>query len=333
MGIQVGRWDCRYCGHVGNLGPETKCAGCGAPRDPDVKFYLPEDAEYVADENRLKQARAGVDWNCDHCGADNKAGTNICRSCGNPRTEEDESRRVVEYGLDEVPHSDRDTRPKKEEKQQPEPEKAKKKMSRTGCIGCLVVVLAIIGLLGYLLWPHDTIVTVAGLSWERTIEIEQRRPVKEDGWSLPAGATLIRKYRDIHHYDKVLDHYENRTKMVKVKVGEERYVCGKKDLGNGYFEDKYCTRPKYEQRKEEVREPVYRKEPVYKTKYEYTVFKWLKDHTNKADGKQKPARWPEGPPQGKDWRAGKKTETYTVHMKDDKGDIHDEKVNFAYGTS
>ena len=136
MGIQVGRWDCKYCGHKGNLGPETKCAECGAPRAKDVKFYLPEDAEYLTDEAAIQAAEAGPDWHCDHCGADNKAGSTKCRQCGNDRTEEDEARQTRDYGLEEVPHSDEDTRPKKD-KTPPPPPPAK---SRKGLYGCLAVI-------------------------------------------------------------------------------------------------------------------------------------------------------------------------------------------------
>ena len=65
------------------------------------------------------------------------------------------------------------------------------------------------------------------------------------------------------------DHYETRTRTVKVKEGEERYVSGQRDKGNGYFEDVYSTRPVYEDREEE-----YRDVPVYQTKYLYTVYEW-----------------------------------------------------------
>ncbi|MCB0838989.1 MAG: zinc finger Ran-binding domain-containing family 2 protein, partial [Bacteroidetes bacterium] len=87
MAVRVGRWDCDVCGHIGNYGPHTKCASCGASRPANVKFYLPKDAEIVTDKEQLKEARAGVDWICGHCYSQNKAKDTVCNSCGNPRDE------------------------------------------------------------------------------------------------------------------------------------------------------------------------------------------------------------------------------------------------------
>jgi ribosomal protein L40E len=99
-GIRVGRWDCAVCGHKGNIGYETSCSQCGAPRGKNVKFYLPDESEEVQDERQLAQARAGVDWICDYCGADNKATDTHCRSCGNARTETDINRQTREIRFD-----------------------------------------------------------------------------------------------------------------------------------------------------------------------------------------------------------------------------------------
>ena len=325
MGIQVGRWDCRHCGHKGNLGPETKCASCGAPRDPDIQFYLPEDADYVQDEAELERAGQGADWNCDHCGADNKASAARCRSCGNPRTGDDSTRQEKEYDPGAVPRSAAEA----EGKLPPVPPKpAKARGGRTKTYGCLIVGLVLIGILAFIFWPRSTTVEVAGHVWERTLEIQNYRPVQEEGWDVPAGGKRLRSFRAVHHYDQVLDHYENRTRTVKVKVGTERYKCGKKDMGNGYFKDKYCTRPKYENRKENYQEAVYRKEPVYRTKYAFEIHRWTKDRINRAEGLAKPAKWPQGPPEGKNWREGEKTETYYLIVVDKKGKKHQEKTDY-----
>ena len=56
MAIQVGRWDCQQCGHVGILGPETKCPNCGAMRPKGVRFYLPKDAQVITNEEEIKKA-------------------------------------------------------------------------------------------------------------------------------------------------------------------------------------------------------------------------------------------------------------------------------------
>jgi len=329
MGVQIGRWDCQYCGYVGNSGPETKCSQCAAPRDPDVKFYLPEDAEYVEDEEIIRQASLGADWHCDHCGADNKAADEQCRSCGDPRTEADGTRQEKTHSLSEVPHSDSDTRREPSDDMQATPPLSESRSKiRKNLKGILLAAAAIIGILIFLFWPRETTVTVSGHSWERTIAIEAYRKLREKAWQLPSRAELVRSFQAIHHYEKVLDHYETRTRTVQVKVGEDRYVCGKTDRGNGYFTNKYCTRARYESRQESYQEPIYRDEPVYQTRYEYMIWRWVLDRTNRADGASKNPKWPKGPPEGEHWRAGKKTQVYVLHVTDKKGKRHKEEVNF-----
>ncbi len=326
MGIQVGRWDCPYCGHIGNLGPETVCAGCGAPRDDDVEFYLPEDSEYVSDEKELEKASQGPDWVCEFCGSDNKAIADVCRSCGNTRSDSDGKRKEKEYDLDEVPRSQEDTREETETKDVPPPSPPsgiKKK------IIIAAVLLVVIIILGFLFSPRKDTFTVAGFSWERAVDTEIYRLVEEEGWKLPQDAVeTIRSYQDVHHYDRVIDHYETKTRTKKVKVGEEQYVCGKIDKGNGYFKDKYCTRAVYEDRKETYKEPVYRKKPVYRTKYVYKVNRWETEETYKKNGTKKPARWPEFSVEGKNRREGKRRETYRLILQDKEGGYHEVPVSY-----
>ena len=45
---------CPSCGRKLNRGPEKFCGSCGAPRGQDVKFYLPEDARIVTEQEELK---------------------------------------------------------------------------------------------------------------------------------------------------------------------------------------------------------------------------------------------------------------------------------------
>jgi hypothetical protein len=70
MAIREGAWDCPACGQKRNRGPEKCCGACGSPRGTDVKFYLPEDAQEVTDEEALKKAKSGPDWNCQYCNGD-----------------------------------------------------------------------------------------------------------------------------------------------------------------------------------------------------------------------------------------------------------------------
>lgn len=321
MGIQLGRWDCLSCGQKGNLGNVTSCPACGSPRGKEVEFYLPEDADEITEEDLLKEANAGVDWFCDYCSSDNKATATTCKSCGNERSKDDINRATKEYGLDQVPRSGDKKKP---DVGSPPP----KKMSVWKKI--LIFSGITILIFTFILWPRTLKIQVVKHTWERGIEIENNKPVTEEDWNIPGGGTLQTSFRAIHHQDKVFDHYENRTRTKSVKVGTERYKCGKKNKGNGYFEDKYCTRNKYENRTESYRESVYRSVPVYRTRYRYTIFRWIKDHDIKDKGSDKNARWPTENFRDDKWREGKRTEKYMLFYRDKKGKEYHEEVDYAF---
>ena len=74
-------WTCPTCG-ARNPGPQTTCAGCGAPQPDDVKFELPAGADLIEDAAKIAQAKAGPDIHCGYCGARNRADAKVCRQCG-----------------------------------------------------------------------------------------------------------------------------------------------------------------------------------------------------------------------------------------------------------
>ena len=97
----------------------------------------------------------------------------------------------------------------------------------------------------------------------------------------------------------VIDHYEEKSSYV--------------DLGNGYFEEQTESVPVYteETYTEDVEKPVYRKEPVYATKYYYEIDKWTVVDTAKSSGNDQNPSWPE--PKLKDGqRTGAEEEHYFV---------------------
>ena len=85
------------------------------------------------------------------------------------------------------------------------------------------------------------------------------------------------------------------------------------DLGNGYFEEQTESVPVYTEDTytEDVEKPVYRKEPVYATKYYYEIDKWTVVDTAKSSGNDQNPSWPE--PKLKDGqRTGAEEEHYFV---------------------
>lgn len=279
MAIKVGRWDCTQCGFTGNLGPNTRCEKCGAPRPENVKFYLPEDAEIVHDTQKLNEAKSGANWVCSYCSAHNKAKDNICQSCGNHRDATDGDKSLQE----KIHLYNQQTTIKKSTF------KLGKGLKRflIGLFSFFILFVILTQI------KSDVEVSVTACNWERSISIEAYKRVIEEDWKLPAGAEKINSYNAIHHYEQVADGTETRTRTVQKQVGTEQVKVGEKDLGNGYFEDVYEERPVYEDVEETYEATKYKQVPVYQTKYKYAVFRWLEADKITSSGTKKPANWPE----------------------------------------
>jgi len=292
-----------------------------------VRFYLPDDAEIVTDEDKLREARAGADWICGHCRTQNKASESRCHGCDNPRDEASEDAGLSErtYGMDEVPTDS--FAPKRTLHPDMAPPQRKGKPMRWVILAGLALFVGVL-VLGAL--PRRISVTVEQFSWERQIQMLHHEAVSREDWHTPSGAFDVESFQAIREYKQVLRGYETRTRTVQVKVGEERYVCGQIDKGNGYFEDKYCTRPIYENREETYQEAVYDQVPVYATKYRFKVMEWVphERHLIKAQGKDHEARWPDvSQYEGQsDFRRGARKETYTIVVREEGGATHQEAV-------
>lgn len=288
MGIYVGRWDCDYCGKVGNLGPHVHCSQCGASRPDDVVFYMPRNVETsITDEGQIAEAKEGANWICSYCKNSNRNSYNACVSCGAKKEDSEKSLEIKEFSESAVPRS---SKPKKQlATQQPK--------KRSGNFTKFFVLLAILGF-GYfgLSQISSTIeVTISKVEWERSVEMETYILVTEQDWKLPNEGKLLSQAQEIHHYDRRVTGYQTRSRTVQEAVGTEQYVCGKRDLGNGYFEDKYCTRTIYRDKTEYYEEPIYQEFPVYQTKYTYEIYRWKPFETYKSSGQTKKVFWAEVP--------------------------------------
>lgn len=325
MAVREGRWDCQYCGTTGILGRHKACTKCGRSRPEGTKFYLPKEGEAVADEKLAQQAKIGPDWVCQFCGSSNPANIDVCRSCNAPREGASPKQAVKEYKLGEAPDSGDMDLDKPPERPSTAPAAKSRKVPAIGIAGavggglllCLCLVLAF-----FVFGNRDAQATVSGFSWERTVAVESFQTVTEEDWQVPEGGRILSQQEEIHHYDQVLDHYETRTRQVseQVQVGERTYVCGQRDLGNGFFEDIECTDPIYETqtRTETYEEPIYIQVPVYQTKYTYEIDKWVVVRTETAGNDDHSAFWPELNLEGGE-REGQRTETYIVYFTDEDG--------------
>lgn len=316
MTIREGKWACPYCDAV-NRGRDLKCAGCGATRDKDVRFFLDGDAPVAAevtDEAELRAAQSGPEWVCETCGASNEAARASCRNCGAARggSQSREVKMVDEVAAPAalVPPGAPPTRGFFGRK------------SLLGCGGALLLaVLVVVGLFAYLTREHESRLTVTGAEWQRTVEVEELQTLTEQSWAdeVPRDSRVVSRRRELHHNDRV----RAGTRSVeqpyteRVQTGTRRVKVGTRDLGNGYFEDVYRDEPVYETRRRTrtVEEPVYREVPVYKDKVTYTVERWRPVKTERLQRLDNAPAWPQVGAGGRR-REGKRTEKYVVKLKD-----------------
>jgi len=300
MAIREARWDCQYCGNVGNLGRDKSCGSCGRSRPEGTKFYLPDDAQEVTDERLLEEAGTGADWICAFCSTSNKSEATACRSCGATREATSAQQQVKTYGLDEVPTSgdmDLDDKPLP-----PPPADSGKKSKRSPflIVGAVLLVVGCIAVAAFLIFGgKDVTSTVDGFEWQRSIDIETYQTVTEEDWAVPAGGRILSEREEKHHDEEILDHVETREE-----------VCGKIDLGDGFFEDKICT----------IEENVYRTEAVYQPLYTYEIEKWIVVRTLQEGERDHSPFWPRADLDSGE-REGEQAATYTIIFRDSEGEI------------
>lgn len=324
MAIREGRWDCQYCGALGNQGRDKSCANCGRSRPDGTKFYLADDAE-VSDKKLLQQAQLGPDWICEYCGTSNAANITVCGSCGAPREGTSPQQELKEFDVGEAPTSGDMTLSSEptESLTAKTAKSAKRAIPILGVVGGLLL-LCVLAIVAFAIFGgKDVEAAVGGFEWERTLEVEAFQTVTEEDWSVPTGGRVLSQIEEIHHTDKVLDHYETLQREVaeEVQVGERSYVCGQRDMGNGFFEDIECIEPVYETQyhTETYEEAVYRDEPVYQTLFTFEIDKWVVIRTEQADGNDHAPHWPGANLQSEE-RDGSRSDNYTIVFTDSEGE-------------
>jgi ribosomal protein L37E len=333
MTIREGRWDCARCGTRGLLGRDTECSGCGGARPKDVRFYLPEEEAAVSDAARQAQAEAGADWICEHCGSSTRATRAECQQCGAGRGSS-AAQQVRDYGMDEVPRdgsassrsaaaaAGRAAAAAPTARQQARPRSIGRLVG-----GAMLVVLCLVLVSQWRSKPFEVDGQVAKTSWERAIEFEEYRTLVESDWTVPPGGRMLTSSQEVRRHDKVRDGYTTEQRTRRVKAGTEEYVCGQTDMGNGYFQDKLCTRDVYETESYTERVPRYREVPVYDTKYSYEIERWVEGRIARSSGMNDPPSWAEAAPSGARERERGRSERYIVHFLDHRGQAFDKTLS------
>lgn len=333
MAIREGRWDCSSCGQV-NLGRFEQCRSCGIGRGSDVAFYLPSGEAAISDADLIADAQSGRDWHCDHCDNSNKGSADRCTSCGNQRDGEDKEhdalRDVIMSSGAQKPKAERPkARPDRPRRSTPAA-RAAHPMSAEGAKPSKLkpsvpwVIAAVVALIGILLIASFTVPftahgQVADKSWQRSISIAQIKPFQDSGWHKPSDAYDVSSERKFRHYETVTVGYTTKTETSteRYQSGTETYVCGQQSMGNGYFQDRTCSRATYSTRPvtKTVQVPITEERPVYDTWYEYTQDRWVTVRNRSSSGKDDEPYWAEYTlaPQGE--RVGNRREAYIVVTK------------------
>ena len=285
-------WNCSACGTTGLLGKsQRRCPNCGSPQD-ETKRYFPKPGEEVAVHGHRFE---GADWTCGACTTPNGKAAAFCQNCGNPQ----------EGNKSAVLQADRIIKDGAVVDNKPQPPAKQGKGARIAlAVGAVVVVVGVV-LAVLLLVKKDVTVDVTGHAWTRTIAVERYDAVHESAWcdGLPGGAYNVSRTRE-----------QRSTKQVA-----DGQVCNdrQKDQGDGTFRVVTECKTKY------------RDEPVYDDKCHYDVDRWHQAREEVArGGLAQPPTWPPvrlagGSGRGAE-REGKRTETYTVQLRDAKsGKVHE----------
>lgn len=286
-------WDCPRCDTAKLLGKTHRhCPNCGAPQDPDARYFPPEDEKVAVDDHVF----VGRDRICPYCEAPNGARSTYCGVCGGPL---DGSKDVSLV----------------QEEQDPEEEKsgsgtaAKAGCGIAGVVGILLAVVAVLGIGAMIFLSTCTSaggVEVTGHSWERSIALEEVALAKKGAWcdQMPAKATDVRR----------------STKVRDTKQVEDGQTCTTKnvDQGDGTFKQVEECKPRYKD------------VDVDGEWCDFKVEEWTTKRTERSQGKAlSPApSWPEVKLARKGCsdvgcqREGPRAETYTVKLQDEEGDAH-----------
>ncbi|MBX3232093.1 MAG: hypothetical protein KIT84_19740 [Labilithrix sp.] len=334
-------WDCKYCGQKKLLGVTHRfCAGCGAPQDPNAR-YFPPDHEKVAVKNH---PYVGADVVCPSCRQPMSRAAKCCTNCGGPIDKGAEVARQADvvvpppggyppgaypagahapgahapgayppgaHAPGAYPHGAYPPgahapgaypqQPFRSAAQGFQPAPPKK--SSAGLILGIVggvFALLLVLVLVAVFWKREAALAVTGHSWERSIRIERFENVRKSTWC-----------DEIPAGARVVSRRREQRGTKREKDGQ---TCStrKKDLGNGsYKEVRECT-------------DKYKETPVYDDKCDIDVTEWrtARTATEKGASVSDTPRWPVTKVTGGTClgceREGSKTEKYTVLFTDAK---------------
>jgi len=205
-------WDCDHCDARGLLGKSQRyCANCGAPQNPD-KRYFPKPGEERRVDGHLYE---GADRTCPACSTPQSARAKNCTHCGSVLDGAAEIR-----GVAEVPAAaPAAARPRRRRRIWP-------------------FVLGVLVIFGFGTWwrcirTQEAEVAVSQHSWKRTIAIEEFNERQEEAWRnevpVQAGFPIC---------------HERQRSTRQVEDGEDCHM-ERRDKKDGTFEQVKKCKPRY----------------------------------------------------------------------------------------
>ena len=305
-------WICKYCEQLNPASTNT-CISCGASRDEENLDYFENHIkkngkqDFTISAEQVKNSRNGEKMYAIHEGNktskyedlhDSKPASSMLQKEDtlDSKTTNHLNEKYSSIKTKSVELPTKNKKNKKNKKSKKHKNKFWTNPDFWKIFSLILVLLLAIGGLVYLLIPKVEDYTIAQTSWKYEIQIERYQTVDESDWFLPAGGRLKYTREEIHHYEQVLDHYDTEIvnvphTIIKGYKDETTYS----DNGNGTFTEHTESVPVYgtEYTKEKRSVPVYRDEPVYRTKYYYEIDKWLYERSVITSENDKTPYWGE----------------------------------------
>lgn len=301
-------WKCSFCGYQ-NRYEDIICKGCGASKTDATSDYFDKEVTFDKknEENYEKYQGRKIDKEEVHQNYE-KTYSRLHRDDTNTKNYliNNKENRTSNYNTLEIIKS----------------------------IFLLAMLFGVILLAVWFFMPVEKVAKIVGFQWETSVEIKEFAQCEEKDWKLPSDATLEYTKEEIHHYDSVLDHYEIKTKQVPETV-LDGYDTEYEDLGNGQFRTVQVPKYKTVYHTETYEEPVYVSVPVYKTRYYYTVDRWVNHNYLKASGNDQNPYYKETDiptevenPKYGDLKVGQKNVSCYAIIEDDEGAQYSK--NYSY---
>lgn len=307
-------WACRYCGSL-NSALTNRCQECGANMDGESKDYfelhggsnrntmytrkegqstVQKLAQPYEDRNieKIRPKKESM-WECEYCGAMNSESVSNCTSCGADKPKTQKSSSYTEHMESRSQQAVQETTRHGVIDSSGSSENGLKyflsnywKHLAIGAASVFSIALIVFGLV-MLFMPREKTIEISSVDWKYTVNVESYETYHESDWTVPTGGRVTRTASEIRSYEKVIDHYETRTKTYTEQVQDGYDISYTySDNGDGTFSEHEHKTPKYktETRTETYQEPIYVDVPIYDTKYYYDIERWKWKRNTTASG-------------------------------------------------